>query len=161
VKVLLDENLDHRLRKHLGSHEVFTASYMGWDGFKNGQLLRAAEDDGFAILVTGDQTLGYEQNLTGRRLAIVALSSVEWRIMQSYLPEIVDAIDGATPGSFRMVECGALPTENHRRVRSRSLSTRGKSSLLGWLVKLLVRPPAFIPNASVLTEYSIHRPAKR
>jgi hypothetical protein len=108
VKVLLDENLDHRLRKYLGAHEVFTASYMGWDGFKNGRLLRAAEEDGFDVLVTGDQTLAYEQNLTGRRLAIVVLSSVEWRIVKDYLGEIHAAVDGAVPGSFRAVECGAF-----------------------------------------------------
>jgi hypothetical protein len=36
VKVLLDENLDHRLRRHLGSHEVFTVSFKGWNGLKNG-----------------------------------------------------------------------------------------------------------------------------
>jgi hypothetical protein len=65
VKVLLDENLDHRLRKHLGSHDVFTASYMGWDGLKNGQLLRAAEDGGFDVFVTGDQTLAYEVSNRG------------------------------------------------------------------------------------------------
>ncbi|HEX4134270.1 MAG TPA: hypothetical protein VHY84_06580 [Bryobacteraceae bacterium] len=36
MKVLLDENLDHRLRRHLGSHEVFTVSFKGWNGLKNG-----------------------------------------------------------------------------------------------------------------------------
>jgi hypothetical protein len=108
VKVLLDENLDHRLRKSLGPHEVFTASYKGWDGFKNGALLRAAEDDGFDVLLTGDQTLYYEQSLTGRRLAIVALSSVEWRIIKDYLPRIIAAVDSAVPGSFQAVECGAF-----------------------------------------------------
>ena len=108
MKVLLDENLDHRLRKHLGSHEVFTASYMGWDGLKNGQLLQVAEDGGFDVLVTGDQTLAYEQNLTGRQLAIVALSSVEWRIVKEYLPEIVAAVDGAARGSFQSVSCGTF-----------------------------------------------------
>ena len=108
MKVLLDENLDHRLRRNLGSHLVFTASYMGWDGLKNGQLLRAAEDQGFDVLVTGDQSIAYEQNLTGRRLAIVALSSVEWRIIENYLEEIVGAVDGAIPGSFRAVECGTF-----------------------------------------------------
>ena len=108
MKVLLDENLDHRLRKNLGSHEVFTASYMGWDGFKNGKLLQAAEDDGFDVLVTGDQTLYYEQGLTGRRLAIVALSSVEWRILKDYLPQIIAAVDSAVPGSFQAVECGTF-----------------------------------------------------
>jgi hypothetical protein len=108
VKVLLDENLDHRLRKNLGLHEVFTASYKGWDGFKNGDLLQAAEDDGFDVLVTGNQTLCYEQSLTGRRLAIVAVSSVEWRIIKNYLPQIVAAVDSAVPGSFQAVECGTF-----------------------------------------------------
>jgi hypothetical protein len=108
VKVLLDENLDHRLRKHLGLHEVFTASYKGWDGFKNGKLLQAAEDDGFDVVVTGDQTLYYEQGLTGRRLGIVALSCVEWRILKNYLPQIVAAVDHAVPGSFQAVECGTF-----------------------------------------------------
>jgi hypothetical protein len=85
MKVLLDENLDHRLRNQLGSHEVFTASYKGWDGLKNGNLIRVAEEDGFDLLLTGDQTLCYEQNLSGRRLAVIALSSVEWRITKNYL----------------------------------------------------------------------------
>ena len=108
MKVLLDENLDHRLRKHLGSHQVFTTSYMGWDGFKNGKLLQAAEDEDFDVLITGDQTLSYEQNLTGRRLAIVALSSVEWRIIRNYLPEILAAVDIAVPGSFQSVARGTF-----------------------------------------------------
>lgn len=108
MKVLLDENLDHRLRQHLGSHEVFTASFQGWDGLKNGELLEAAEGDSFEVLVTGDQTLSYEQNLTRRRLAVVALSSVEWRIIKDHLPEILRAVNAATPGSFQAVKCGAF-----------------------------------------------------
>ena len=108
MKVLLDENLDHRLRKHLGSHDVFTASYKGWGGLKNGKLLEAAQGDGFEVLVTGDRTLSYEQNLTGRRLAIVALSSIEWRIIEDYLPQIVAAVDSAAAGSFQEVNCGTF-----------------------------------------------------
>jgi len=111
VKVLLDENLDHRLRRNLGSHEVFTASYMGWNGLKNGKLLQAAEDSDLEILVTGDQTLSHEQNLSGRRLALVVLSSVEWRILKDHLPRIMTAIDNAVPGSFQAVECGAFSRE--------------------------------------------------
>ena len=108
MKVLLDENLDHRLRKNLGSHEVFTASYKGWEGLKNGALLKAAEGDAFDVLITGDQTLFYEQSLTGRRLAIVALSSIEWRIIEHYLPQIIAAVSGAAPGSFQAVDCGTF-----------------------------------------------------
>lgn len=108
MKVLLDENLDHRLRKNLGAHEVFTASYKGWDGFKNGKLLQVAEDDGFEIFLTGDQTVCHEQNLSGRRLAVVALSSVEWRIVKNHLPRIVAALENAVPGSFQAVDCGTF-----------------------------------------------------
>jgi hypothetical protein len=108
VKVLLDENLAHRLRKNLGAHEVFTVSYKSWAGLKNGELLRTAENDGIEVFLTGDQTLAYEQNLTGRTIAIVALSSVEWDILKHHLPLIVAAIDNALPASFQAVDCGTF-----------------------------------------------------
>jgi hypothetical protein len=55
--VLLDENLDHALRKLLGPHEVMTVAYLGWAGLQNGALLRAAEESSIDVLLTGDQTL--------------------------------------------------------------------------------------------------------
>lgn len=106
MKVLLDENLDHRLRMLLGEHEVVTVKYLGWVGLRNGELLKAAEERGFQVFVTGDQTLRYEQNLTGRFLAIVVLSSIELPILRKNLASIVAAIDGALPGSFCAVDCG-------------------------------------------------------
>ena len=108
MRVLLDENLDHRLRKHLSAHEVFTASYMGWDGLKNGSLLEAAERDGFDVLITGDQSLRYEQSLVGRQLAIITLSCIEWRILRDHLPRIASAVDAALPGSFQSLDCGVF-----------------------------------------------------
>jgi predicted nuclease of predicted toxin-antitoxin system len=89
VKVLLDENLAHRLRRNLGTHEVFTVSFKGWAGFKNGELLRIAEENGIEVFLTGDQTLTYEQNQAGRTIAIVSLSSVEWDILKNHLPLII------------------------------------------------------------------------
>jgi len=106
VKILLDQNLDHRLRKLLSPHEVFTASYQGWETLKNGKLLDAAEAEGFDVLVTGDRSLFHEQNLTGRRLAIVALSAIEWLIIKDYLQRIVAVVGSAVPGSFQEVDCG-------------------------------------------------------
>jgi hypothetical protein len=108
VKVLLDENLDHALRRLLGHHEVVTVAYMGWAGLQNGELLQAAEENGVDVLLTGDGTLSYEQNLTGRRLAIVALSAIQLPIIKMHLPKIVAAIDNAQPGSFQMVDCGSF-----------------------------------------------------
>lgn len=108
MKVLLDENLDQALRKLLDHHEVVTVTFMGWAGFQNGELLRAAEDAGIDVLLTGDQTLRYEQNLAGRRLAVVALSAIQLPIIKVNLPKIVAAIDNAVPGSFQTVECGTF-----------------------------------------------------
>jgi hypothetical protein len=108
VKVLLDENLDHAFRKLLGQHEIVTVTYMGWAGLQNGALLRAAENNGIDVLLTGDQSLAYEQNLIGRRLAIVALSAIKLPIIKEHLPMIIAAIDSAVPGSFQAVDCSTF-----------------------------------------------------
>jgi hypothetical protein len=100
VKVLLDENIPHLLRNNLGDHDVFTVRYKGWAGLKNGELLKTAEDDGFEAFITGDQTISYEQNLAGRRLATVVLSSIDWHILKNRLPLIIAAIDSALPDTF-------------------------------------------------------------
>ena len=106
--MLLDENLDHALRSMLGSHEVVTVSYMGWSGLKNGELLRAAQEGEVDVLLTGDQTLSYEQNLNEVRLAIVALTAIQLPIIQNHLQKVIAAIDRAVPGSVQVVECGAF-----------------------------------------------------
>ncbi len=108
MKVLLDENIDHGLRKLLGQHDVVTVTFMGWTGLKNGELLRIAEDSGIEVLLTGDQTLTYEQNLSGRRLAIVGLSAIQLPIIKKNLQKIIAAIDNAAPGSFQAVDCGTF-----------------------------------------------------
>ncbi len=114
MKVLLDENLDHALRKLLGHHEVFTAAYMGWAGLQNGALLQVAEDSGMDVLLTGDQTLHSEQNLLGRRFAVVALPAIKLPIIRQSLPKIIAALDAATPGSFQAVECGTFSRKRTR-----------------------------------------------
>ena len=81
---------------------------MGWAGLKNGELLRTAEEHGIEVLVTGDRTLNYEQNLTVRRLAIVTLSAIQLPIIKMNLSKIIAAIENATPGSFQAVECGTF-----------------------------------------------------
>ena len=57
MKVLLGEKLDHTLRRLLEGHEVVTVAYMGWAGLTNGELIRTAEENGVAVLLTGDTTL--------------------------------------------------------------------------------------------------------
>jgi len=108
VRVLLDENLPHRLRLTIKDHQVETASYKGWNGLKNGDLLKVAEADGVQILVTGDQNLVYQQALLGRDIAIVVLSAQDFALLQGHLEKIQAAVDRAKPGSFEVVDCGTF-----------------------------------------------------
>ncbi len=105
MRVLRDENLDHALRKLLEPHDVVTVTYMGWAGLKNGELLRVAEENRIDILLTGDQTLASEQYLTGRHLAIVALSAIQLPIIRERLATIIAAIDSA---AARLLSDGGL-----------------------------------------------------
>jgi len=81
----------------------------GWNGLKNGELIKAAENSGIEVLVTGDKSLTYQQNLLDRRIAIITLSAHNWPIIKHHLAVIVAAVDGAQPGSFVLVDCGTLP----------------------------------------------------
>jgi predicted nuclease of predicted toxin-antitoxin system len=106
VKVLLDEDLDHRLRKMLAPHDLFTVRYLGWAGLKNGELLSIAERNGVEVFLTGDQGLKYQQNLLRRQIAIVVLSATNWPIVRQHVEKILAAIALATPGSFQEIDCG-------------------------------------------------------
>ena len=106
MRVLLDENLPHKLRTGLLGHEVMTASYMGWNGIANGRLLSLAESHGIDVLVTGDNNIAYQQSMAGRTISVVTLSATKWMILKTKLPAIQDAIENAIPGSFHFVDCG-------------------------------------------------------
>jgi len=108
VKVLLDECLPQKLRHYIENHEVATVGYMGWSGITNGKLLAAAEDAGFDVLLTGDKGLGYQNNLAGRPIGVVALSAISWNIIRHHLPAMQKAVDDAQPGIVKAVECGVF-----------------------------------------------------
>jgi len=108
VKVLLDENIPHDLRPYLSHHDTYTVGWLGWAGLKNGRLLEAAESGGFEVLVTGDLSMPYQQNLTGRSISIVSLSAIGWPIIEPYVPGIVSAVDAARAGGFVRVDCGSF-----------------------------------------------------
>jgi predicted nuclease of predicted toxin-antitoxin system len=99
VRVLFDQGTPVPLRRLLTQHEVVTAHEHGWSQLKNGELLDSAEKEGFAVLVTTDANLKYQQNRTSRRLAIVVLTTIE-RVADA----VVAAVDGATTGSYFEVE---------------------------------------------------------
>ncbi len=108
MRVLLDENLPHRLRTAITGHQVETVKYKGWNGLKNGDLLRAAEADGIQVLVTGDKNLIYQQSMAGRDIALVILSAQDFEVIEAHLQKIQAALDRAQAGSFESVDCGGF-----------------------------------------------------
>jgi uncharacterized protein DUF5615 len=108
-RVLLDENLPQKLRLLLPGYTVVTTAYQGWAGVSNGELLRAAEDAGFDVLMTADQGLNYQQNLKGFKLAIVVLSTNKNSRLIQGTSLIANAIDSAQPGSFTFLNLGSEP----------------------------------------------------
>jgi hypothetical protein len=76
MRVLFDHGTPLPLRRALINHTVFTAYDMGWADLDNGALLKAAETR-FDALITTDQNLRYQQNLTGLRLVILVLPNDE------------------------------------------------------------------------------------
>ena len=105
MKVLLDEDLPHDLRKHLPGHDVYAVRYLRWDSLKNGMLLRAAEDALFEVFVTGDQGLTRQQNMKGRRIGVVTLTAQRLEVLVGNIGAIQAAVEIATPGSLQVVEC--------------------------------------------------------
>ncbi len=106
--MLLDENVPHQLRPFLQQHEAITALYAGFAGLKNGALLQAATEAGFQVLVTADKTIQNEQNLSGRKIALISLSANSWRLLRHHTEVIARAVDFATEGSFTRVACGTF-----------------------------------------------------
>ena len=103
MRVLFDQGTPEPLRHSLTHHEVATAYERGWSRLKNGELLDAAEKESFAVLVTTDANLRYQQNLQARRIAIVVLASTSWPRIQRAKSAIVGAIERASAGSYTEV----------------------------------------------------------
>ncbi|MBL8237487.1 MAG: hypothetical protein JNM66_08725 [Bryobacterales bacterium] len=107
MKILLDESAPHKLRLLVDSrHTVLTTWFRGWSGLKNGALLMAAEEDGFDLLITADQELSYQQNLAGRRIAILVLSTINWGVIRERTTDITAAIESIPSGGYLIVDIG-------------------------------------------------------
>jgi hypothetical protein len=100
--ILFDQGTPLPLRDHLPTHTVATAFELGWSNLENGKLLEAAGTS-FDLLITTDQQLRYQQNLAGRRLAILVLLSTSWPRIRRYIPQIQDAIEQIKPGDYHEI----------------------------------------------------------
>jgi predicted nuclease of predicted toxin-antitoxin system len=103
LRILFDKNVPYQLRQCLVGHEVRTAAEQGWARLTNGELLKVAEEHGFEVMVTADQNLEYQQNLKGRKLALVVLSTNQITVLEKHPEKLVEAVDGVTAGSYHFV----------------------------------------------------------
>jgi hypothetical protein len=128
LPILFDKNVPVGVRRFLLNHEVHTLVEMQWpEQLENGELLRVAERSGFDVMVTSDQNIRYQQNLTGRKLALVVLGSNIWPLVRDYGTAISAKVDLATPGGYDFIEMPVPPETPKRRglIRSTSSSTEG------------------------------------
>jgi hypothetical protein len=100
LKILFDQGTPVPLRHCLTGHTVSTAYELGWSTLRNGELLRLAESQGFDVLVTTDTNLKYQQNLAGRKIAIVVLLSTSWPRIRLKTQEIASSIATMKQGAF-------------------------------------------------------------
>ena len=76
----------------------------GWEESANGELIDAAEQAGFEVLVTTDKNIHYQQNLKARKIALVVLQHSQWPMVKLVVGSIVAAVNSALPGSYLEVE---------------------------------------------------------
>ncbi len=100
MRVLFDQGTPAPLRHFLVAHEVATAYERGWSTQKNGELLAAAELEGFEVLVTTDTNLKYQQDLSARAIAIVVLGTTSWPRIKAAADVVVSAVDAAVRGTY-------------------------------------------------------------
>jgi hypothetical protein len=104
VLILFDQATPVPIRAYLEGHTVRTAAQQSWSTLKNGDLLNAAEQAGFNLLLTTDKNICYQQNLSARKIAIVVLGQQQWPHLRPHIQRVVEAVEAATPGSYTEVE---------------------------------------------------------
>ena len=104
MKILLDECVPLQVRHALTEHEVTTAQRMGWSGISNGDLLDKAEHEGFQVFILADKNLRYQQNLSGRKIAILELWTNHRPTLEKHFAEIRAAVEKLSPGDYFILE---------------------------------------------------------
>ncbi|HXT64579.1 MAG TPA: DUF5615 family PIN-like protein [Pyrinomonadaceae bacterium] len=103
MRILLDECVPWPIHRLLTNHACTNVQAQGWGGIKNGELLRVAEPD-FDLFITSDQNIRYQQNLTGRKIAVLELSTNDIERIEAAASLIQEAVDQIEPERFQQLE---------------------------------------------------------
>ena len=110
MRILFDNGVPDGLRRFLQHHTIVFARTRGWASISNGDLLRAAEDDGFELMITNDAGIVNEQNLSRLNIALLLVHPPNWNILRRRVYEIVNAVDAIQPREYR--ELRLYPNDN-------------------------------------------------
>ncbi len=104
MRVLLDECVTRYLKRDFTGHEVFTVEEAGFKGLKNGRLLHAMSSD-FEVLVTVDQNLQYQQNLSTFAVAVIVLKARRstYPMLKPLMPHALERLETIRPGEVAVV----------------------------------------------------------
>ncbi len=102
-RILFDHCVPRPFRNLLVGCTVSTANEMGWTELKNGELLDIAEAAGFAVLITSDKNLRYQQNLSVRRIAIIELPTNRLRMLTTYASRVNELLPGIPAGAYEFI----------------------------------------------------------
>ena len=102
--ILFDHVTPSGIARFLPGHTVTKAKDRGWDTLANGDLLAEAERAGFDVFLTADKNMRYQQNLRGRRIALVVLSTPQWPVVRLHIERIAAAVNAAAPGTYTEVD---------------------------------------------------------
>jgi hypothetical protein len=102
MRILFDQGTPAPLREYLSGHIVETVFELGWSTLDNGALLAMAEES-FDLLITTDQQLRYQQDLTNRKLGVLVLMTTSWPRIKLRTGQILEMINQMNPGEYREV----------------------------------------------------------
>jgi hypothetical protein len=103
MMVIFDQATPVPIRAYLEGHTVRTAAQQSWDRLTNSDLLTAAEQAGFDLLLTTDKNMRYQQSISGRKIAIIVLGRQQWPQIRPHVLRVVEAVNAATPASYKEV----------------------------------------------------------
>ena len=105
MRVLLDNNVNRRFAQLILGHEVTHAREMGWMGLENGDLIAAAQQEGFNVVITCDKQIQYQQNLAGRKISIIVLNSlfIKLEYIKPLAPQVNEILSKLDPSGFIVI----------------------------------------------------------
>ena len=104
MRILLDENLDWRVRWELSAQVFDSVPLIGWAGLKNGELLTRANAQ-YDVFMTMDANLSFQQHLPGLRIAVVVLKAGSNRLADTrpLMPKVLELLSTLSPGTCTLV----------------------------------------------------------